>query len=97
MDSSSDSSDSYNGDDTWCFLQEWRAAKDCYSKATQDNGQLESRLKASQATLLATEEEANAAWARLADSDAIVAGKRNSKKTFVSISTVFVMIAHLFL
>jgi len=71
-------------------------AKDRYSEATQENGQLESRLEASQAALLATEEEANAARAWLAESDAMVAGKRNSKKTFISISTIFVLIAPLF-
>ena len=96
-DSSSDSSDSYNGDDARCFLREWRAAKDRYSEATWENGQLKSHLEASQATLLATEEEANATQAWLAESDAIVVGKRNSKKTFVSISTVFILIAPLFL
>ena len=96
LDSSSKSSNSYNGDDARCFLWEWRADKDHYSEATQENGQLESRLEASQATLLAVEEEANATRARLAKSDAMVVGKRNSKKTFVSISTVFVLIAPLF-
>ena len=72
-------------------------AKDRYSEATWDNGQLESRLEASQATLLTLEEEANAVRARLAKSDALVAGKRNSTKIFISISTVFVLIAPLFL
>ena len=38
LDSSSDSSDSYTGDDAQRFLQEWRAAKDHYFKATQENG-----------------------------------------------------------
>ena len=78
--SSSDSFDSYNGDNTRHFLQEWRVIKDRYSKATQENGQLESHLKASQATLLATKEEANIARAWLAESDAMVAGKMNPKK-----------------
>ena len=72
-------------------------AKDHYFEATQENGQLESCLEASQAALLAVEEETNTARARLAGSDSMVAGKRNSKKTFVSISTVFVLIAPLFL
>ena len=96
-DSSSDSSDSYKGDDARHFLQKWQAAKDCYSEATQENGQLESHLEASQAALLAAEEEANAARAWLGETDAMVAGKINSKKTFISISTVFVLIAPLFL
>ena len=91
LDSSSDSSNSYNGDDARRFLQEWRVAKDCYSEATRDNGQLESHLEASQAALLATEEETNASQTRLAESDSMVAGKRNSKKTFVLIFTVFVL------
>ena len=64
---------------------------------TRENSQLESHLKASQATLLATEEEANAARAQLAKSDDMVAGKGNSKKTFISIYTVFVLIAPFFL
>ena len=73
LDSSSDSSDSYTSDDARCFLREWRAAKDRYSKATQKNGQLQIRLEA---TLLATEEEANAARARLAEFDAMVVGMK---------------------
>ena len=72
-------------------------AKDHYSEATRENGQLESHLEASQAALLAAEEEANAARARLAESDAMVAGKMNSKKTLISISTIFLLIAPLFL
>jgi len=58
---------------------------------------LESRLKASQAALLATEEEASAARAQLVESDALVAGKMNSKKTLISISTDLVLISLLFL
>ena len=96
-DSLSDSSDSYNGDDARRFLQEWRAAKDRYSEATRENSQLERRLEASQATLLAIEEEANATRELLVESDAMVAGKMNSKKTLISIFTVFVLIAPLFL
>ena len=97
LDSSSDSSDSYNGDDAWCFLQEWRAAKDHYSEATQENYQLEICLKASQATLLATEEETNIARAWLAKSSAMVAGKMDSKKTFVHIFSTIVLTVSLFL
>ena len=95
-DSSLDSSDSYNSDDARCFLWEWRASQDRYSEATRENGQLEICLRASQATLLAAEEEASAAWASLAESDAMVAGKMNSKKPLISISTIFVLIAPLF-
>ena len=72
-------------------------AKDRYSEATRENDQLDSCLEASHATLLAIEEEANAIWAQLAESNAMVAGKTNSKKTLISISTVFVLIAPSFL
>ena len=97
LDSSLDSSDSYNGDDAWRFLLEWRVAQDRYSEATRENGQLEILLGASQAALLAAEEEAGAARAWLAKSDAMVAGKMNSKKTLISISTVLVLITPLFM
>ena len=92
-----DSSNSYYGDDARCFLQEWRAAKDCYFEATWENGQLESCLEASQATLLAAEEEANAARARLAESDAMVGGKMIFKKTSVLTPSASVLTTHLFL
>ena len=58
--SSSDSSNSYNGDDARRFLREWRAAQNRYSEVTQENGQLEIRLGVSQAALHAAEEEASA-------------------------------------
>jgi len=87
--SSSDSSDSYNGDDARRFIREWRAAQNRYSKATQENGQLEIRLGVSQAGLHAAEEEARAVRARLAESDAMVAGKMNSMNAFTLTSTVF--------
>ena len=41
---SSDSFDSYNGDDARRFLREWRAAQNRYSEVTRENGQLEIRL-----------------------------------------------------
>ena len=72
---SSDSSNSYNGDDARCFFREWRAAEDRYSKAIQKNGQLEIHLGVFQAALNAAKEEASAVRARLAESDAAVAGK----------------------
>ena len=97
LDSSSDSSDSYTGDDAWRFLQDWRAAKDCYSEATRENGQLEIRLEVSQATLLAAEEETNAARAWLDESDTVVAGKMDSKKISILIFSTFVFIVSLFL
>ena len=97
LDLSSDSSDSYTGDDAWRFLQEWRVAKDRYSEATQENGQLEIRLEATQAALLTTEEETNAAQAWLAEFDAMVVGKMDSKKTSILIFSTFVLIVSLFL
>ena len=42
--SSSDSSDSYNGDDARRYLHEWRMAQNRYSEATSENGQLVVRL-----------------------------------------------------
>ena len=81
---SSDSSDSYNGDDARRFLQEWRAAQNRYSEVTQENGQLEIRLRVSQAALHAAEGEASAVRAWLAKSDAMVAGKMNSRNVFYS-------------
>ena len=52
---------------------------------------------ASQAALHAAEEEASAAQAWLAKSDAMVAGKMDSKNAFILISTIFISIALLFL
>jgi len=95
--SPSGSFDSNNSDDAQHFLWEWRAAQDRYSKATLENDQLEIHLGASQVTLLIAEEEANAAQARLAKSNAMVLGKMNSKKTLIPISIVLVLIALLFL
>ena len=77
--SSSDSSDSYNGDNARRYLHEWRMAQNHYSKATWENDQLEICLRVSQATLHMAEEEASAVRAWLAESDTMVAGKINSK------------------
>ena len=77
--SSSDSSDSYNGEDARRYLHVWRMAQNRYSKVTWENGQLEIHLGVSQATLHAAEEEASAVRAWLAESNAMVAGKINSK------------------
>ena len=82
--SSSDSSDSYNGDDTRRYLHEWRMAKNHYSEVTWENGQLEIHLRVSQAALHAAEVEASTVRARLAKSDAMVAGKMNSMKASYS-------------
>ena len=72
-------------------------AQDRYSEATQENSQLEIHLGASQAILLASKEEASAARAWLAESDAMVAGEMNSRNTFILISIVFILIVLLFL
>ena len=82
--SSSDSSYSYKGDDAWRYLHEWRMAQNRYSDATWENGQLETHLGVSQATLHMAEEEASAVRARLAKSDATMAGKMNPMKAFYS-------------
>ena len=79
--SSSDSSDSYNGDDARRYLHEWRMAQNRYSEATWENGQLEIHLGVSQATLHADEEEASTVRAWLAESDVMVVGKTNSINT----------------
>ena len=92
LSSSSDSSNSYNSDDARRFFQEWRAAEDCYSEAIRNNCQLEIHLGVLQAALNAAKEEASAIRARLAESDAIVAGKMSSMNASIPISTVFVLI-----
>jgi len=80
-----------------CFLREWRVAQDRYSEATQENSQLEIHLGASQAILLASKEEASAARAWLAESDAMVASKMNSKKTSILTPSAFVLTTSLLL
>ena len=82
--SSSDSSDSYNGDNTRHFLWEWRVAQNRYSEVTRENDQLEIHLGVSQAALHAAEEEASAVRARLAEPDTMAAGKMNSTKASYS-------------
>ena len=64
-------------------------AQNYYSKATRENGQLEIRLGVSQAALHAAKEEASAVRARLAESDAMVAGKMNSMNAFTPTSIIF--------
>ena len=59
-------------------------AQNRYSEATWENSQLEIRLGVSQAALHAAEEEVSAVRARLAKSDAMVAGKMNPMKAFYS-------------
>ena len=77
--SSSDSSDSYNGDNAQHYLHEWRMAQNRYSEVTWENGQLEIHLGVSQATPHAVEVEASAVRAWLAESDAMVVGKIDSR------------------
>ena len=94
---SSDSSNSYDGDDARCFLREWRAAQNHYSEGTRENGQLEICLGVSQAALHAAEEEASAVRVWLVKFDAMVVGKMNSRNAFIMISIAFILIALLFL
>ena len=91
--SSSDSSDSYNGDDVRRYVHELRMAQNHYSEATWENSQLEIHLGVSHVALHAAEEEANAARVRLAESDAAVAGKMNFRDASILISAVFILIA----
>ena len=58
----------------------------------RNNGQLEIRLGVLQAALNAVEEEASAVRARLAESDAAVAGKMSSMNVSILVSIVFVLI-----
>ena len=90
--SSSDSSNSYNGDDAWRFFREWRAAEDRYSEAIRNNSQLEIHLGVFQAALNAAEEEASAVRAWLAESDATVAGELSSMNVSILVSVAFVLI-----
>ena len=90
--SSSGSSNSYDGDDARSFFREWRAAEDRYSEAIRNNGQLETRLGVFQAALNAAEEEASIVRARLAESDAAVAGKTRSMNVSIMVSIAFVLI-----
>ena len=88
--SSPDSSYSYNGNDARRFLWERRAAQNRYSEVTQENGQLEVRLGASQAALHVAKEEVSAVRARLVESNATVTGKTGFRDIFILISTVFI-------
>ena len=95
--SSSDSSDSYNGDDAWRYLHEWRMAQNRYSEVTWEIGQLEIHLEVSQAALYVAEEEANAAREWLTESDTMVAGTMSLRNAFILISAIFILIALLLL
>lgn len=75
FESCSDSSDSYNGDDARCFLLERNEVWGLYSDATHEVGRLDFCRSALQAALDAAEGEAITDGARLAESDARVAGK----------------------
>ena len=90
--SSSGSSNSYDGDDAWCFFREWRAAEDRYSEAIRNNGQPEIRLGVFQAALSVAEEEASTIRARLAESDTMVASKMSSMNISILVSIAFVLI-----
>ena len=69
IESSDESSDSYNGDDACRYHHERNTVMDRYSKATRDSGHLEIALSASQATLVVVEGETNVVRAQLAASD----------------------------
>ena len=58
----------------------------------QNNGQLEIHLGVFQAALNAAEEEASAVRARLAEPDAVVAGKMSSMNVSILVSIAFVLI-----
>ena len=89
--SSLNSSNSYNGDDAWCFFREWRVAEDRYFEVIRNNGQLEIRLGVFQAALNAAKEEASVVRARLAESDATVAGKMSSRNVPILVPIAFVL------
>ena len=57
--SSSGSSNSHDGGDARIYFREWRAAKDRYSEAIRNNGQLEICLGVFQAALNVAEDEAS--------------------------------------
>ena len=59
--SSSDSSDSYNGDDARCYLHEQNEVMGHHWVATRETKCLEAVLNASQTTLAAVEGESSAA------------------------------------
>jgi hypothetical protein len=69
------SANSCNGDDARRYLREWRMAEGRYSEVAWENGQLETRLRVTEVALHAAKEETSAAWARLAEADAMVVGK----------------------
>jgi hypothetical protein len=46
-----------------------------YSEVARENGRLETRLRVTEVALHAAKEETSAAWARLAEADAMVVGK----------------------
>jgi len=73
--SSIDSTDSYNRDDAQHYLYEWDEALGHHWEATQEIERLEATLPASQTALTAIEGESSTTPARLADSDARVAGR----------------------
>lgn len=73
--SSSDSTDSYIGDDAQCYLHERNEAMGCHWEETRETEHLKAALNASQVALAAMEGESNAARAQLVESDARVAGK----------------------
>ena len=89
--SSSGSSNSYNGDDALCFFREWRVTEDRYYEAFRNNGQLEIRLGVLKAALNASEKEASAVQAWLAESNTAVAGEMSSMNVSILVFITFVL------
>ena len=83
MASSIDSTDSYNGDDAWCFLHERDKVLGHHWEATQENERREAALVASQTSLATVEGESSAVQAGLADFDARVAGRFPQKQLYI--------------
>ena len=71
-------------------------AQNRYFEVTWENDQLEIRLGVSQATLHVAKEEASAVRARLAEFDAMVAGKMNPMMAFALTSIIFILTVFLF-
>ena len=66
---------SYNGDAACRFLRERDEARSLYSDAVRDLRQMDFHLNAMQTALTISQNEANAAWVRLARADARIIGK----------------------
>ena len=79
MASSTDSSNSYNGDDAQRYVHEWDEVLGRHWEATQETERLEATLAASQTAFAIVEGESSAVWVRLAVFDARVVGRIHRK------------------